>query len=166
MPAATVGKWVDIHATVKKAEALPQVSWRAKKNLAGVSQAMRVQDAIDIHYQRYHKKQLQAGLQASDNGLFPCDLITDVTQCVKRSACSSSLRAMCSASSFYFYGADRMLLLEEHLGLLGWRYSRIVLKNLKESQVRDLSGESMAPPCIAVILHCLSLTLSDLWTEG
>eukprot|EP00971_Amphidinium_carterae_P352644 6492685-Amphidinium_carterae.8 len=155
-------KWHTVHDKVKKQEGLPAVSWRASKQLRGVSATERVREVIDIAYARYHKQHAEKG----DDTLRQCPWLLDVTQCISRKCHCTHFRAMCSGSTYYSYSLDRMITPVEHLLVLGWpqqsALDRLGKLSLNPGQVRDLAGESMSPPCIGAVMTALALTL-DIW---
>ena len=151
-------------------ECLPDVSWRALRPLLGVPLVDRARDVIDLAYQRYHKLKMKNAEKEgvdfqsllSDDGLLECDEVVDFSQDGRRMCSAVKLRSMCSNASFYSFRERRAICPQEHLFLLGWPKSGLDLKTMSHHCIRDLGGESMAAPSIAVVLTCLALQ-SDLW---
>ena len=167
--------WKKTHEVVREQEALPTILWSDTKSLTGLPPSLRIRDVVNVTYQRFHKKTLELKEQGlaqdvrlTEHGLFtPCDLVLDVSQDVKRHASTmKSIRSMCSGSMCYHYSQDRMILPTEHMAILGWQHDRaeaiVSSAKLTAAAVRDLSGESMASPCVALAtcVACLHLGTS------
>ena len=101
-----------------------------------------------------------------DDELLPCPWIVDVTQSLHRRPWSESVRSMCSSSVFYSFPSQRCFQAKEHLQLLGWP-TTVATHFLPEAQIRDLAGESMAMPAIALAAAAAILCLPDttLWEQ-
>ena len=157
-------KWVGIHKRCKAdLKDMPELSWSKEKKLTGLAKVPRVVEAVDIAYLRYHAAEVAAGrANRSDSKLLACPWFLDTTQCISRKAHCDHIRGMCSSSVFYSFALDRILTPKEHLLALGWGEGALNLTPVTQAQVRELAGESMSVPCIALLLHCVALQL-DLW---
>ena len=155
------------HQHIRLAEGLPSIAWSEHKTLRGVSKGARVIDCIDVAYSRLHKARLQADDLVAADGLFENDLLVDISQDASRKpSTEGQLRALCGGSTLYSMKLDRQLLAMEHLMCLGWGRASLKLSELSENQIRDLAGESMAPPAIGLVVTSLGLTLGgDIWAD-
>ena len=61
---------------------------------------------------------------------------------------------MTQSSEYYLYGQDRVALPREHLRILGFP-DTLALKGLTSSQLKSLAGDSMAMPCVTLVLLCM-----------
>ena len=114
-----------------------------------------------------------AGAEAPKDGEFyPCRLYLDTSQDAKRHAVlEGCLRSICSGSCFYSFAHDRQVESAEHLLFMGWAQAVVeeVMSppdGLKQTAIRDLSGEAMGAPCVALALCALILSLGEgVWNE-
>ena len=164
-----------MHDAVRLQESLDtSVSWIQSKELLYVPLSERVRDAIELIHLRWHKKTLASGVHGGrdDHGLLRgCDLILDTSQDLRRNAATSSfIRSMCSGSAYYYYNEDRMLAPIEHLGVMGWSYAKVAAvakrARLSASALRDLAGESMPCPCIALLTSVAALHVRTAWEKA
>ena len=65
---------------------------------------------------------------------------------------------LCTSSTMYSFGRDRMLLPFEHLLMQGHTRSLRIPKNMSPSQIRSLAGEGICLPCLGTIVWALYLT--------
>ena len=158
--------WRRTHESVRQLEQLPNVSWCTFKCLKGIPWNSRARDCIEIAYCRFHKLILEKErngevVERGSHGLFKCEWILDISQTITRKAHSLRFRAMCSSSTYYSFSLDRMITAPEHLLALGWPREGLLEKlgQLSPSQIRDLAGESMAPPAIGAVMASLALSL-------
>ena len=130
------------------------------RELRGVPPVQRMRECLDIGYSRWHKKMSSVESAAPDrHGLYPCNMVIDLSQDAARKAHAASIRSMCANSTFYAYGPDRLLLPQEHLAVLGWPPHTTDGLNMSSSSIRDLAGESMCPAAIAVVLTAVCFGL-------
>eukprot|EP00971_Amphidinium_carterae_P326957 6458071-Amphidinium_carterae.2 len=172
------GAWRKTHEEVRRKNGInaDDVRWTATHRLRGVPATNRVTDCIDLAYQqilRRAKRTFAEDAKVNPQSVKISDLplsvqrcegyIIDVSQSAQRVAYTTKLRSMVSNSQFYVYSADRMMLPQEHLFALGWARA-VDVQGFSASAVRELSGESMAAPCVALCLVSMSFALADLWT--
>ena len=163
--------WKQVHETIRQAipeESRPDRSWDVGHDLRGVGASLRVRDLINLTYEQHHSKMKSLGEELPSSGYYKCDLYLDVSQDAKRNAVmEGSLRSLCAGSCFYSFRADRSITAAEHLLLCGWSekaVTDVLAVGMKPSILRDLSGESMAPPCVGLCLTALCLCLGgNVW---
>ena len=89
-------------------------------------------------------------------------LVVEVTQCASRHAWGPIFKSMVKKSVFYAFGPDRRVLATEHYRVLG--FPELSFEGLADTSVRELAGESFAPPCIGVVmLGLLSALRTDIF---
>ena len=162
--------WRAMHAKTREHWGLTHApTWSAQKSLTLLPTLDRITDCVDICYAVHHKaaRELKNTIMTEADEIEECDLILDCSQSVNRKPWSNHVRSICSGSLLYLFKADRCLLPEEHLLLLGWPCHKTRTSMLSAGQVRDLAGESMAMPCIATASAALMLNLPDttLWPQ-
>ena len=141
-------------------------TWCLEKNLLLVPPVARVYDCIEICF-AFHKQQLQdegkggKEVDEADKALTSPAVILDTSQSIMRKPWSRHVRSICSGSCLYMFAEDRCPIPVEHLRLLGW-IRELQTRSLSSAQIRDLAGESMACPSVAVATACLLLSLPDL----
>ena len=161
-------KWQDIHAHIRRQEALPDISWSQSHSMRGVPLVPRVLDLIELTYQRYHQRTLQTCpyAEVGPDGLLQCRLLLDVSQCASRRAFSHHVRSFCSGKAIYSFEKDRLLTADEHMLCLGWPSEKVPAKQFSQATLKELSGESMACPCIAVALATICMLIPDTWVHS
>eukprot|EP00971_Amphidinium_carterae_P168378 3336210-Amphidinium_carterae.2 len=132
--------------------------WSVSKQLRLAPATLRVRDLIDLAYAKFYKS-LPSEQQIEDT-LPACPFIVDVSQSLQRKPWSDRVRSMCSGSCFYVYSEDRCLVPKEHLMLLGW-HSSVRTSSLTDTQIRDLSGESMGSACVCIAALALLSCVPD-----
>ena len=166
-------KWKEVHQSIRDELPVPTPTWTATHSLLGMGSSARVLDLVNVTYSRYHAN-LVANHHAKTLGLdegecAACSLYLDVSQDARRSCfADSSVRSICGGSTFYSYKEDRMICPAEHLCLLGWSRSAVesLPASLTPAMLRDLAGESMACPCVALALSTLLLSMAgDVWEQ-
>ena len=80
----------------------------------------------------------------------PRSYVVDVSQDINRKAWSTQLRSMTTSSFFYSYSKGRCLIATEYLRALG--FPEVDVTFMEPSAVKNLAGEAMAPPAIALAL--------------
>ena len=158
--------WKKVHADERAKlapNAMPATPWSSSHALTGLPHTERVEDLVNLIYARHHAKHF-AEYGPSPQAFIPCSLIIDVSQDARRhSFVTSSVRSMVSGSIFYNFCLQRALCPWEHLQLLGWNRKELDKvwgqKGFSLSAVRDLAGESMACPCIALVTHALLMSM-------
>ena len=97
----------------------------------------------------------------------PSNIFIDVSQSVSRKPWANitkrSLPSITTSTVFYWVNGQRTVLPLEHFLLLGWTKPPKVAE-LRSSHLKDLSGEAMPLPCIAVVIISLMHNLSELWS--
>ena len=155
-------KWKDLHAQVEKSEHLPEVCWSSKRDTRGVPATPRMQQLVNLTYRRFHqlceaRAAKGENIHLDDDGIFACDLYLDLSQCVTRRAYAPHIRGMCANACYFSFQHGRVLSPAEHLYLLGWSRS-VKLGTLSSTMLRELAGESMAQPCLSLMLHSIMFT--------
>eukprot|EP00971_Amphidinium_carterae_P333518 6468300-Amphidinium_carterae.6 len=165
--------WRQKHLEVKQKLGLLDCeipAWTDHKKLGLVQDLDRLRDCINTCYAVHHQKETKAGKTPTDGVLFPFNQVLDLSQGLDRSPWSTNVRSICGGSNLYIFQQQRCLRPSEHLELLGWPAELATRKTekLKHAQVRDLAGESMALPCVALANLALIAVLPDptLWSEG
>ena len=155
-------KWRQAHHDFRVAEDILDAKpvWSREKPLRGVPNNDRVTDCIDAVYSLYHKSIVSSLPAEQAMKVQTCPYILDVSQTLTRKPFCDHIRSMCANSTYYVYGLQRAITPAEHLGLLGWPHD-LNLAHLSHSQIRDLCGESMAMPCIALCACVLILSMQD-----
>lgn len=118
--------------------------WSKKARLQGLSSTQRVRELLDCCY-LYHESLLvhQAGQMPSESQVIQ-GLVIDVSQAVQRKPWTRGgpCRTFCTGSETYSFEADRILLPEEELALLGFPPG--LLSGITLSEGYELVGQSMA----------------------
>ena len=89
------------------------------------------------------------------------DYTVDISQCLSRQAYGERIRNLTTSSSLFAFGQDRLLTPQEHFNILG--LPGVSLEGLSERQAKELAGQAMAAPCIALPLLCLAACLPGVW---
>lgn len=131
------------------------VPWSSSARLLGVPRTARTLELLDVGYLCAEQALRQQGLPA-DKGHVVQNLTIDVSQNICRKPWSSSLRTFTTTSQVYLYSADRILLPEEALRLLGFDdVPGDALNGVSAAEVSDLVGQAMALPSVAVPMLAL-----------
>ena len=91
-------------------------------------------------------------------------LFADVSQSACRHPWSQQVRSMVSASLLYSFEADRVLVGQEHLYLLGFKQP-VRTATLSQAQLRHLAGEAMGIPCVTLVVLAVVSSLPHLWQQ-
>ena len=86
------------------------------------------------------------------------DTLLDMSQSHERRPFSNGediARCLTTGSWLYSYRLDRVLLPLEHLLLQGYPVSTRIPEKMNDKDVRDLAGEAIALPCLAVVVWAL-----------
>ena len=141
--------WRDKHKEMWKGVAAAE-KWSAKHDLRGVK-TPRAVDVIDLAYA--HQPHLP--------------LFADLSQAGPRRPWAPHLRSMVAASCYYSFARDRIVLPREHLALLGFPASvKVDMPGMSDGKLRQLAGEGMGLPCIALISLCVLAQHKDLWSDA
>ena len=111
----------------------------------------RVLDSIHIAFQLGCDSQPQRA----------ANFVLDVSQQVERRPwrAPDGFRSMTRSSEYFLYSQDRLALAVEHLRVLGFP-SNSKLDGLTGANLRCLSGDAMAMPCVTLLLLCILHAMS------
>ena len=119
----------------------------------------RARDAIDLCNELWlarSKSQLPGSCSVSASTPPQNRLIIDLSQDASRSPWAERMRSRDKNSDFYSYQADRTVLGIEHWMCLGFPTEKLNVQGLTQHELKDVSGEAMACPCVG-------LTASHSW---
>ena len=87
------------------------------------------------------------------------DLVVDISQNPIRKAFTKNGKWPCltTSSQVYSFARDSMLLPLEYMLLQGHRRTLSIPRGMKPSELRDLAGEGMSLPCLALLVWCMVL---------
>ena len=139
------GKWLGDSKRMLEGEGVRVAegsSWTERgKSLLGVARTPRVENLINT-----------AAALAEARGENLQDLFCDTSQSVMRKPWSNTvLRALNTSTEYYSFGLDRIILGRELFPLMGFP-KMAFMATLGESVCKDLAGEAMSPPIMALLL--------------
>ena len=149
--------WRERHAQVREQLGIPPDSplWSDTHRLFGIpGGASRPRDVVDLACQSIRQK--------GGPGTNLAAYLVDVSQDGSRKPWAENMRSMTTGSCFYTFAFDRILGASEHLNMLGCP-PHLVLQDLSESSMKDLSGEAFACPTTGVVILCLTTCLGDIF---
>ena len=110
-------------------------------------------DLLDLAYQV---------VQKAEPGRDMSDCFVDISQDGKhRPWCRGYIRSITTSTKWWSFKLQRALLPEELLQILG--FDGVELGSLSKAAISDLLAESIALPCLSVVLGSMVLALPDLW---
>lgn len=134
---------------------------RPDVRLRGVHGNQRNLELLDILYMQRAK---QLGVSFDNSTAVAAGLWADMSQDIHRQSVHG-MRTLTTSSIWYSFEMDRTLQASEYLFLLG--YSSVNLANLSFNKVKDLAGEAMSLPSLAMVLYCTLLGCEiDVWKNG
>lgn len=140
-------------------------AWSSKsgKHLAGCPSA-RARDCINVGY-AFHTKRATSTREAE---AMAEDLLCDVSQNVDRKPWACKFGTFTTSCEYYSYGLDRMIFEEEKFALLGFDVRKLNLHGISAGSLRDVAGEAMAVPCVAMVIYSILLNVEfpGLWSKG
>ena len=148
--------WLEAHRTFKKSRGL---NTDLMPQLPTISAGNREQDLISI-----------AWASETSNGTNPLnvDVFVDISQSVSRKPWADvkkkPLPTITTSTVLYWVNGRRLLLPVEHFLLLGWPRPPQA-RDLSQAQLKDLSGEAMPLPCIAVVIMNIMYGLAGFWSN-
>ena len=150
-----VGLWKEKHQAMRTKYALGDFTqpWFEKGKRGGGLTCERTRDFVNVAYGVLQKT-------CPDEAAVMAHTL-DVSQCISRRPWSAQLRNLTTSSQLFNMAQDRLLTPHEHFRVLG--LERVSLSGLTPHQAKELAGQAMAAPCIAVPLHCVIATLHSLW---
>eukprot|EP00971_Amphidinium_carterae_P035286 694592-Amphidinium_carterae.2 len=158
--------WKAKHSAFKVKHGLSAESWTTsnESRCRGLPNNGRERDLVDIAVAHATKTSSAA---ADGTPFRDVDLLIDVSQSVDRTPWtllgSQRVGTLTTSSSLFWTGGGRMLLAEEHFRLQGWDTVRRV--NVSDTALKDLSGESMPLPPMAVVLLSVMYHLPMHWEK-
>ena len=163
-------EWIKKHAQVRSKHAIkPHFhKWTSECLCTGIPVSDRAHDLVDLAGEVFQSRLLAEGVDSKDGEVWKtCDYCLDLSQCGSREPFSQKCRSMVSNTNLFFYPRSRALVPKEHLLLLGWPL-HMSTKGLTPTAIRDLCGESMAVPCVALATMAVVLNIPDgsLWQMG
>lgn len=135
--------------------------WTPHHELRGLPNSDRMRDLIDVSYHRARRDTMDAD---TDEKEVPRGLFLDVSQGMMRARlCRDLLNSFGTKSMVYSYEHDIVLSGASHLQLFGW--SRDRMSNFfSDDTLRDLAGESISVPSLAIVLLALWMNpFADWW---
>ena len=143
-------KWRTNSKAVRRNSGIAEGTMPPNKQLRGLSRTDRILDLV----------QLAFDWCKHSNGDID-ELFVDCSQDVgHRPWTVSSVRSLTTSSEIYASGIDRVILAGEHMRLLG--FGRVNVDSFSSRQLRELSGEAMSPPCVALcLLSIFQVLLED-----
>ena len=149
---ATSGLWKDRHSKALEAVGVPDIVAPFRGELGGLSTA-RTADLVQTVWKIL-----------SHTTDCPQSYVVDVSQCISRKAWSKDqLRSMTTSSYYYHFGKGRCLVPREYMRALG--FPPVNTEGLEPGAIRNLAGEAMAPPAIALALLSV-IAASDCWQDA
>ena len=91
----------------------------------------------------------------------PEEMVLDVSQCISRRPWGQKCRSMTTSSQYFVFSRGRVATPSEQFHLMG--LSGICLHSISSSQARDLCGEAMAAPSVAVCVLAMAACLDEIW---
>ena len=162
--------WKRHHEQYKKTHAITG-SWTAAHPLQcrGLPLGGREQDLVDIAVSECQERQRRkTGGGLSGQATEPLDMIIDVSQSLSRTPWSvigeKPLGSLTTSSTLFWKGGGRMIAPAEHFKLLGWQAPKIPSR-LSATAQRDLAGEAMPLPPMAVLLLSMMCSLPGYWSN-
>ena len=127
---------------------------RHASEIRGLSATDRCLDLVNIAFEVAQKH------ACADDSSVSCGLFVDVSQSTDRAPWSQNgLRALTTGCEVFAFSLKRTLHPVEHLSVMGFQ-PPIKTDGLSVSQIRDLAGEGMAMPSIAMALISVLTSLS------
>ena len=125
--------------------------WSQEKPIRGSGQTERLTDCIDLCWQYVSQ---QGAFNSTD------EVLLDVSQDLERRPWATNrFPTMTRSTEFFSFTRQRVLAGAEYLQVLGFDVSASGLKldKLSQHQLKDLAGDCMAPPSIALTsLACIA----------
>ena len=91
-------------------------------------------------------------------------ITVDISQCLSRKAWGGKVRNLTTSSALFAFCKDRLLAPPEHFNVLG--LEGVQLTNQSDHSAKELAGQAMAAPCIALPLLCICASLPGLWVPA
>ena len=88
--------------------------------------------------------------------------MVNVSQDIARRAWGYVCPTLCKSSELFSYDRQRMIHPAEHLITLGFDISGLKLSQFSHKELKDLSGDSMAMPCVVTVMACVLHSLARL----
>ena len=152
-------KWQQSHAKLRESLGLcEQDRWSRQHGRHGLPYGERVSDTIDLAWQQHVALSRRNGEPSPS-----LQLVLDTSQSSYRSAVAPTFRSIVCNSTFFAFARNRMVHPREHMRILGWPEEYI--PDCSASQLRDLSGESMAMPSIAGIFASVVANMPGIWSD-
>jgi len=135
--------------------------YTANHKMVGLPLTPRVKDNVDVTWTAMKKR-----------GVVFEDVTMDVSLEVNRAVRTNTLKTpmISTGTILYNFGLDRIHVGEENGFLLGYGATKKVkqkfmegTRNLEDSQVTDLIGNTMALPHVALVLAIGLMCIDDLW---
>eukprot|EP00971_Amphidinium_carterae_P342684 6482084-Amphidinium_carterae.1 len=156
-------KWEVKHAEIRKKLHLAPASGMFKSvQLSGIrNDDRRARDLVELAYQACVAK------HPNDEAYVKYvkeHLLIDLSQCGSRKPWAlGSLKSLTTGSDVFIFAQMRTLLPIELFRLMGWRQP--CLKNLSGQACRNLIGESMSLPSLALVLLAVVTSLPGFWEQ-
>eukprot|EP00971_Amphidinium_carterae_P346374 6487784-Amphidinium_carterae.4 len=156
--------WAAKHTAFKKKHNIEgEPSWTSLHGAQcrGLAGKQREKDLIDVAVAMAQKS------SRSEVGAGEVDMIVDISQSLHRTPWvfidKKTMTSLTTSSTLWWRGGGRVLQPVEHFALMGW--GKVKTSELSQSALRDLSGESMPLPMMAVAILSLLFSVEDWWGE-
>lgn len=136
--------------------------WTSRPDFVGrgVPKIERVQTMLDlVCLQKWSERPNRGKLHEVVWPDLMCDVFVDWSQNPARRAYSGKngeIRCLCTSSQIYSFEADRALFPIEYMRLQGWGFD-IEIPQECTGKMRELAGQGMALPCLAVLVWSVYL---------
>ena len=140
-------------------------AWTRKPavRLEGVRPQLGALDVIDVGY----ACAIRGASDAEAVGITKT-ILCDVSENVERRPWANKFSTFTTSSHLYAYGLDRIIYEAEKNALLGFDARRLQLDNLPPHQLRDIAGDAMAVPSVALVMYSVVLNVKfpGLWSQS
>ena len=151
------GLWRQKHQAMRAKHGLDEFSqpwFEAGKTARGL-ESERARDFVNVAFGT-----LQKTVPPGESAL---QYTLDISQCITRKPWSARVRNLTTSSQLFSLAQDRLVSSPEHFRILG--LENVNFSAVSSFQTRELAGQAMAAPCIAVPLLCAIASLRELWSE-
>ena len=131
--------------------------WSKMHGYNGVPDVARFQDCLEICYITEQILAAKKADMAADFTKEPQDdLYCDFSQAADRSPWSKNcLRTFATSSKNYSFRRKRVIFAQEQFGCLGYNFKKLNFDYLSTRQIRELAGEAVALPSMALVLRAV-----------
>ena len=150
-------EWPKHHEKLRQRFQLPAGQpWTDQGGKCNGVHAARGRDVVNLSYAMLLKNGVAPHMVGS--------YLVDISQSLNRKAFGQKVRNLTTSSSLFCFAKDRLLSAQEHFSVLGM--PTVNLSEVSDHQARELAGQAMAAPCIALPLLIVALSLPGVWTPS